>query len=149
MIADLIENKILLNMKAKDSQGAIEELTELIDDKVPSVNKKALVNDLMEREKLGSTGIGKGIAIPHVRTDAVERVVVAFGRSEKGVDFNALDDKPVHLFFLIASPENSENEYLNTLARVSRFLKKDQFREELIEAESNEAIIALFRDKEA
>lgn len=149
MIADLIENKILLNMKAKDSQGAIEELTELIDDKVPSVNKKALVNDLMEREKLGSTGIGKGIAIPHVRTDAVERVVVAFGRSEKGVDFNALDDKPVHLFFLIASPENSENEYLNTLARVSRLLKKDQFREELLEAESNEAIIALFRDKEA
>lgn len=149
MIADLIENKILLNMKAKDSQGAIEELTELIDDKVPSVNKKALVNDLMEREKLGSTGIGKGIAIPHVRTDAVERVVVAFGRSEKGVDFNALDDKPVHLFFLIASPENSENEYLNTLARVSCFLKKDQFREELLEAESNEAIIALFRDKEA
>lgn len=148
MIADLIENKILLNMKAEDNQSAIEELTDLIDDKVSSINNKVLVDDLMEREKLGSTGIGKGIALPHVRTEAVEGVVVAFGRSEKGVDFNALDDKPVHLFFLIASPENSENEYLNTLARVSRLLKKDQFREELLEAESNEAIIALFREKE-
>jgi len=147
MIADLVKNKILLDMKAKDILSAIEELTDLIA-KVSNIDKRRLVNDLMEREKLGSTGIGKGIAIPHVRTDALEEVVVAFGRSKKGIDFNALDDKPVHLFFLIAAPEDYQNEYLNTLARISRLLKEEQFREQLLKAKSIEEIIVLFREKE-
>lgn len=147
MIADLIENKVLLNMKAKDILSAIEELTDLIA-KVSNIDKKRLVNDLMEREKLGSTGIGNGIAIPHVRTDALVELLIAFGRSKKGIDFNALDDKPVHLFFLIAAPENNQNEYLNTLARVSRLLKDDEFREQLLKAKSTEEIITLFREKE-
>lgn len=148
MIADLIENKILLDIKAKDYLDAIEELTDLIA-KESNINKKKLIDDLMEREKLGSTGIGNGIAIPHTnKTDALEGVVVAFGRSKKGIDFNTLDDKPAHLFFLIAAPRNHLDEYYNVLARVSRLLKDEQFRKELREAKSIEEIIALFREKE-
>jgi len=147
MIADLIENKILFNMKAKDNVSAIEELAELIA-KASNIDKKKLVDDLMEREKLGSTGIGNGIAIPHVKTNAIKEIVVAFGRSKKGIDFNALDNKPVHLFFLIATPEDYQDEYLNTLARVSRLLKNEQLKEMLLKAKSVEEIITLFREKE-
>jgi len=146
MIVDLIEGNILLNMKAKDTVSAIKELAELIN--MSNIDKNKLVDDLIEREKLGSTGIGRGIAIPHVRTDALNRLVIAFGRTKKGIDFNALDNKPVHLFFLIASPEDVQDEYLNTLARISRLLKDEKLREQLIKAKTEDEIIALFREKE-
>jgi PTS system nitrogen regulatory IIA component len=88
----------------------------------------------LERERLGSTGIGGGIAIPHGKLGALKSLLMAFGRSRKGVEFDAMDGKPTHLFFLLLAPEDSTGAHLKMLARISRSLKNSVFRERLMTA---------------
>ena len=90
-----------------------------------------LARVLLERESMGSTGIGDGVAIPHGKLRTLGEVIVAFGRSHRGVDYQSLDDKSAYLFFLLVSPENSPGEHLKMLARISRILKNPALREKL------------------
>ncbi len=105
---------------------------------------------LLEREHLGSTGIGGGIAIPHGKLETVKSIAVGFGRSIKGIEFNSLDNRPVHLFFLLLTPEHSTGGHLKVLAQISKLLKMDQFKERLLAAGSQEQIhqIILENDEE-
>ena len=107
-----------------------------------------LVQILMKRESLGSTGIGQGVAIPHGKTDAVDRLVAAFGVSRAGVNFDSLDGEPVALFFLLIAPEDSAGPHLKALARISRLLKDKHFRDSLRSAKDEKALVKIIRDED-
>jgi PTS system nitrogen regulatory IIA component len=102
----------------------------------------------LEREKLGSTGIGDGIAIPHGKMKGIEELVTSFGRSIKGVDFESIDNKPTHLFFLLVAPENSAGVHLKALARISRLLKDSGFRNRLMEASDRQDLFRIIAEED-
>ena len=136
----LEENNIIPDLKAKDKKGALEELAQAMVSQKPSLDKEALVNVLLDRERLGSTGIGDGVAIPHGKFHGIERPIISFGRSRKGLDFESMDGEPVYLFFLLVAPENSASIHLKALAKIARILKHSSFRKVLIEARTRKEI---------
>jgi len=131
----LVEDGIISDLKAKNKIGALEELAETLKKLHPSVDKNALVKVLLERERLGSTGIGDGVAIPHGKFHAISHPVISFGRSRKGLDFDSVDGEPAHLFFLLVAPENSASVHLKALAKIAKILKNGAFRKTLMEAQ--------------
>ena len=104
---------------------------------------------LMERERLGSTGIGSGIGIPHGKLRDLDGLVLGFGLSRKGIDFESMDNRPTHIFFLLVTPENSTGLHLKLLARISKILKHDPFRERLLKAADREEIYAIIKEEDA
>jgi PTS system nitrogen regulatory IIA component len=110
-------------------------------------NAEAMLNVLLEREKLGSTGIGDGIAIPHGKMSGLNDLMISFGRSKDGIDFNAMDGKPVHLFFLLMAPENSAGQHLKILAKLSRMLKDTNFRKKLMSAKSKDELYKIIEER--
>jgi nitrogen PTS system EIIA component len=99
----------------------------------------------MDRERLGSTGIGDGIGIPHGKLKGLTSLVIGFGISRKGVDFESMDNRPTHIFFLLITPENSTGLHLKLLARISRILKSESFKEQLLNAADAEDIVSIIR----
>ena len=140
---------ILDNLRADTKEGVLRELSEVIAKSVPKLSVEALATILMERESLGSTGIGDGVAIPHGKVAGIERLVAAFGRSRSGVQFHSLDGKPAHLFFLIMAPENSAGMHLKALARISRLLKNERFRRSLLEAAGVDELRMILNEEDA
>jgi PTS system nitrogen regulatory IIA component len=134
------ENSVIPELRAKDKRGVLEELAEAICKHVLSVDKGALVKVLLERERLGSTGIGDGVAIPHGKLTGVDRPIISFGRSKEGLDFDSMDGLPAHLFFLLVAPENSAGIHLKALAKIAKMLKNSLFRKKLMEAQSRKEI---------
>ena len=120
------------NIAAGDMEGTFREMVRLLAGRNVVVDAEKAVEVLLEREKLGSTGIGEGIAIPHGKLPGLPGVVGVLGISRPGIDFQALDGEPVHLIFLLLSPEAEANIHLKALARISRLLKSRQFRQELL-----------------
>ncbi|KAF0155665.1 MAG: PTS system nitrogen regulatory IIA component [Syntrophaceae bacterium] len=119
------------------SNTKIDVLAELISVLINSglkIDRAKAIDVLQQREKLGSTGIGDGVAIPHGKVSDLHELIVAFGRSKKGIAFDAIDGKPVHLFFLLLAPENSTGQHLKALAKISKMLKTPNFRKKLIDA---------------
>jgi PTS system nitrogen regulatory IIA component len=102
----------------------------------------------MEREQLGSTGIGGGIAIPHGKLDLVGSILVGFGLSREGVEYDSLDNKPVHIFFLLLTSENSTGGHLKVLAQISKLLKMDQFKRGLLAATSVDEIYDIIAEQD-
>jgi fructose-specific phosphotransferase system IIA component len=139
---------IKLELASTTKVDAIKELITILDGAGYVTDAEAFLKSVLEREKVGSTGIGKGIAIPHSRTATVREVVVAVGRSKQGIDFEALDNKPVHLIFLIAAPIESGGLYLKALARLSRLLRYQEFRNDLMEATTVEDVIKIISSEE-
>ncbi len=127
------ENNIIPELQAKDKKGVLEELAEVISKHEPSIDKRALVKVLVERERLGSTGIGDGVAIPHGKMNSVSRPIISFGRSKQGLDFDSMDGQPAHLFFLLIAPEDSSSVHLQVLAKIAKILKNRDFRKKLME----------------
>jgi PTS system nitrogen regulatory IIA component len=130
----LYEDSVIPDMKATDKTEVLEELVEALRKRLPSLDKNALVKVLLERERLGSTGIGDGIAIPHGKFHGVDQPIISFGRSLKGLDFESVDGEPAYLFFLLVAPENSASVHLKALARVAKILKNSTYRKTLMEA---------------
>lgn len=131
------------NMLAKTKTEALEELVDALIKGGLKLDSAKVIEVLQQREKLGSTGIGDGLAIPHGKISSLDEIVVSFGRSKKGVDFDSLDGKPVHIFFLLLAPENSVGQHLKALARISKMLKKANFRQKLIETDSKSDLYKL------
>lgn len=127
------ENNIIPELRAKDKKGVLEELAEAISRHEPSIDKGALVKVLVERERLGSTGIGDGVAIPHGKMNGVSRPIISFGRSKQGLDFDSMDGQPAHLFFLLIAPEDSSSVHLQVLGKIAKILKNRDFRKKLME----------------
>jgi len=134
----LSKDAIKLDLEKKDKEGHIQEMVEILvkAGKVPSKSVSQLTECLMERERMGSTGIGEGVAIPHVKTDLVEQITGALGVSSSGVDFDSLDGEPVYISFLLLTPVESRNEHLKALSEISLFLKDKFYREELRHAKN-------------
>jgi len=148
-ITDLLSELCVIDeLKAKTKKEVLYELSEILLEEKPSLDSAAVVEVLLDREKLGSTGIGEGIAIPHGKMASLERLIVSFGRSTRGVDFEALDGKPAYLFFLLMAPENSAGQHLKALAKISRMLKDETFRQSLMKAESKTDLYNLIREKD-
>jgi fructose-specific phosphotransferase system IIA component len=137
----LREERMLLELKARTKDEAIRELATLLRDAEEIADFGAFLTDVFEREKLATTGIGNEAAIPHARSDAVNRFVIAFGRSREGVEFDSLDGKPVKLIFLMGTPKEKQlGDYLKVLAHLSRILRARSFRDSLLEASDPEGI---------
>ncbi len=129
---DFLSENLLSDSKA----GVLAELINVLIASGLALNRSKAIDVLQQREKLGSTGIGDGVAIPHGKVSDLQDLVVAFGRSKKGVDFDAIDGKPVYLFFLLLAPENSTGQHLKALAKISKMLKTPNFRKKLIDAKT-------------
>lgn len=143
----LPKEAILADLKAVDKKGVLEELVIPVAN-ISGVNHEDLVKVLMERERLGSTGIGEGIGIPHGKVKDLDSLILGFGLSRKGVDFDSMDGRPAHIFFLLITPENSTGLHLKLLARISRILKNDPFKEKLLHANSRDEIYSIIKDEE-
>lgn len=120
------------DLRAQTKPEVLRELARLMARNDNSLDEKVVGEVLMERERLGSTGIQDGIAIPHGKVPGLGRIVIACGRSESGIDFDAHDQKPTHLFFVLLAPEFAAGQHLKALARLSRLLKDAPFREKLM-----------------
>jgi len=147
-ILDVLQKKaIISDLKAQDKKGILEELVAPITS-ITGVNHKDLVRVLMDREQLGSTGIGGGIGIPHGKLKQLESLALGFGLSRKGVDFESMDNQPTHIFFLLVTPENSTGLHLKMLARISKILKHDQIKEKLLIAADSDEIFSIIREED-
>lgn len=135
---------IIPQLASASKEGVLRELVRAIAQVEKQVDENRLMEILLERESLGSTGIGEGVAIPHGKSKEVKRLLASFGRSLAGMDFQAMDGKPTHLFFLLVAPENSAGIHLKALARISRLMKDNVFRKRLMEVNSGEEIYSLF-----
>ncbi len=140
-IRDFLHDDLVVEqIKATDKTGVINEFSELLRARDKVRDSAELVRVLLDREALGTTGIGDGVAIPHGKLRGLSEMVIAFGRSSQGVDFEALDGKPVSLFFLLVTPDDDPGGHLKTLARISRLLKSPSLRENLRHAAHKEEI---------
>lgn len=148
-IRDLLQPDLIIEqLEATDKRGVIREFAGLLTSAGRIRDEDELVRVLLERELLGSTGIGDGVAIPHGKLFIIPEMIVVFGRSSKGVDFEAMDAKPVHLFFLLVSPEDKPGEHLKALARISRILKNPALRDSLRHAAGREELERLIYDED-
>jgi fructose-specific phosphotransferase system IIA component len=148
-IMDFLDKEsIELNIKSKTKKEVIEELVEMLAQKGLIIDKKVTIESLMEREELGSTGVGQGIAIPHSKTKGVKELVAAFGVSKAGVNFEALDGEPVYIFFLLLAPDGAAGLMLKALARVSNFLKNKYYRRKIMEAADKTSVIQTIEEEE-
>lgn len=137
------ESLVVFNLKANAKKDVIEELVNLVSSSNMVKDAEQLLTDVIDRENLVTTGVGYGVAFPHAKTRSVKGIVIAFGRSTKGIDFDAMDHKPVHLFFLIAAPEDAIGAHLNVMARLSYLMKSEKNRQKLMEASSPGDVLAL------
>jgi len=149
-ISEFVDPKgIKMDITAQDKEGVLRELVSLAAETGKITDELAILKAVRERENLCSTGFENGAAIPHPRQghpDIVKELVAVFGRAVKGIDFEALDEKPVQLFFLLCAPTDSE--HLRALAKLSRFLKKEQVRKSLLEAKTPDEVLAVIKEEE-
>ena len=139
---------IVPDLKALNKEGVLTELADWIVDHVPGMNIGEVLQVLLDRERLGSTGIGEGFAIPHGKLKTLEKMVIAFGRSHQGVPFDSLDGKAAFYFFVLIAPEDSAGLHLKALAKISRFLKNSAFKENLSRASDREALQKVIQEQD-
>ena len=135
------------DLSAVTGKEALAELVNVLIDGGRKIDRAKAIEVLMQREKLGSTGIGDGVAIPHGKVSDLDELVFTFGRSHRGIDFDAIDRKPVHFFFLLLAPENSTGLHLKALARISKMVKTQSLRRKLMEAKTREDLYKVLVDQ--
>jgi len=148
-VFELLEERfILTDFKSDDKKDIINELIDLHKEDIKVNDLEIVRTAIHEREKEMSTGIGKGFAIPHGKTNAVNDVIVSFGKTTRGIDYEALDGNPVHLVFLLVGKVDLVSKYIKLLSRISRVMNKDDFREKLLNAITKNEIINIFKEDE-
>ena len=144
----LRRESIILDIEAPDKERALDEIVNILVERGVLPNKEPYLAALIDRERLCSTGIGRGTAIPHAKLKDIDNILLAFARSRKGVDFDSLDKQPVHFIFVIFTPENVPEDYLLLLAHISRLAKDEKFREAVMGAVSEDEIFEVFEEKD-
>jgi len=148
-ITDILqETSVVGTLVGRNKADVIEELAGVLARDHGEIDRQRLIQALEDRERLNSTALGDGVAIPHGKLPGLKRVLAAFGRSLAGVDFQSLDGKPTHLFFLLVAPEDSAGAHLKALARISRLLKEETFRRRLMEAPSARELFETIRTED-
>ena len=156
-IVDFVRPELIVaELQARDKAEVIKELADHLAAHVggapkggAAIDREQLAKVLMERERLASTAIGEGVAIPHGKLDAVGKLVACVGRAPQGVDFDSMDGRPTHLFFVLVAPENSTGVHLKALARISRLFKDPEFRTRLMQAKDGEELYKVIADEDA
>jgi len=148
-LSQILDSKcIKLSLEAKRKKDTIEEMVELLYKAGKIKNPQEVQEALIQREKMGTTGIGGGIAIPHIMMREISHTVMAFGRKKEGVRFDSIDEEPVNLVFLLVGPKQDAGLHLKILCRLSRFLHNTRFKKALLEAKEGEEIIRIFQHEE-
>jgi len=137
------ESLVTFDLHATSKDEVVDELVNLVATSTMVTDHEVLLTDIKHREDLVTTGVGYGVAFPHAKTKAVKGIVIAFGRSIKGIDFDAMDHKLVHLFFLIAAPEDAIGAHLNVMARLSYLMKSEENRQKLLDTSSPGEVLEL------
>ena len=145
----LVKEAVILDLGVRTKREVLAEMAASLAKVEPQIEADRLVEVLMEREALQSTGIGEGVAIPHGKLPGLGRLVATFARSREGIDFESIDGQPTHHFFLLVVPEHSGGQYLKALARISRFFRDPAFRESLVEGEALEDVIRAIEEEDA
>lgn len=151
-ISDILKEEFVsTNLKGNSKEEIINEMIDLIAKSASEkiVDKEKVRSCIFEREKIMSTGVGNGFAIPHGKTDAVTDILAAFGITEKPIDYQSLDEKPVRLVFLLVARENMVGPHIKLLSRISRLMNKEEFRQKLLSLTSPAEIIETFKTEEA
>jgi fructose-specific phosphotransferase system IIA component len=148
MVLSELMNERLIDCKitARNKKGVIEEMADMFVETGIVTNKSAFCDSILKREEMESTAIGGGVAIPHGRSNAVRSLGVAFGRSKKGVNFEATDKKPVNIIFMIAAPPDARKEYLQAVAKIARLLKSRIMKEALLLSETPKDVMKIVKD---
>lgn len=141
----LAKDFVLPELLSENKSDTLKELIAPLGVKYPEMDTDLAVRVLLDREQLGTTGIGDGIAIPHGKLENLEKVIILVGRSFKGIEFDALDQKPCFIFFLVLAPEQAAGLHLRILAQISRLLKDKTFRQSLLEADGSEELWGLLK----
>ena len=136
------------DLRAETKEGVLREMSEVVAADVPFLSAQALTSILLDRESLGSTGIGDGVAIPHGKVPGLNRLSAVVARSRAGVQFHSLDGKPAHLFFLVVAPEQSAGMHLKAVARISRLLKDARFRRSLLDARDADDLRRILKEED-
>lgn len=147
----LVPEAITVDLKATDKEGVIREIVGRLRDtgSLSPNDCESVIKAILSREELGSTGIGRGVAVPHTRHPSVDKLVACMATSKKGVDFASLDDQPAYVFFLLISPPNQPGPHLRALDNAARYMRDDNFVDALRAANSTENVIALIREMDA
>ncbi len=144
----LKENFVILHLKAADKEGVLRELTQACYERGFIDDPEELFSILREREEIMTTGIGRHVALPHARTNAVKRLHLIFAKSERGIDYGSMDGKPVHLFFLFIGPNKENRKYIRILAEISKLVRIEEVRESLMKASSEEEVLDIIKKYE-
>jgi PTS system nitrogen regulatory IIA component len=148
-IADLLDVKaISTELTSRNKVEVLIEMIELLRRVQPDLDAAELLAVLIDREELGSTGIGDGIAIPHGKLKGLDRLLMAFGRKKDGIDFDSIDNRPAHLFFLLLAPESEATLHLKALARISKLLRKDDVRRLLLDAPDPATLLSILSQED-
>jgi len=139
---------VLTEFKSENKNDVINELVDLLKGDERIIDLEEVRKCVFEREEKMSTGVGKGFAIPHGKTNSVSDILAAFGKSETPIEYNSLDGEPVHLVFLLIGKENLVAKHIKLLSRISRLMNNEEFRKKLVEADSKESILKIFTDEE-
>ena len=148
MTCDFVEDAVVTNLQATDRNGVIRELVASLVEvgSIDAEHQEAIARAVIQRENQGSTGFGKGVAVPHVKHSAVTSIVSTIGRSVAGVDFAALDRAPVYLVVLLLSPADKPDDHLAAMETVFKYLQRDNFRRFLRQAETEKEIGELIKE---
>jgi len=148
-VSDLLNEDFILNkFNSESKEEIINELIDLFKDDPRVSNINDVKTCVLEREKIMSTGVGKGFAIPHGKTNSISDIIAAFGKSEKPIDYDALDGEPVHLVFLLVGKDAFVGKHIKLLSRISRLMNGDDFREKLLNAKDKNEILQVFKEEE-
>ena len=145
----LVKDAVILDVDSQDKPAVLERLAQAVAGAETGLDADRLLQVLVERENLQSTGIGDGVAIPHGKLAGLPRLLAGFARSPRGVDFQSIDGQPTYLFFLLVVPEHSGGMHLKALARISRFFRDAGFRKALMEAETREDVLRAIEEEDA
>jgi PTS system nitrogen regulatory IIA component len=145
----LVRDAVILDLAGRAKHDVLAEMARALAAAEPGVDEARLLEVLIEREKLQSTGIGEAVAIPHGKLSGISRLLASFARSREGVDFEAIDGQATHLFFLLVVPEQSGGQHLKALARISRFFRDASFRKRLLEADTRDEVCRAIEEEDA
>ena len=145
----LVEDAVILDLGVRAKREVLAEMANALAKVEPRVEAGRLLEVLLEREALQSTGIGEGVAIPHGKMVGLDRLLASFARSREGIDFDSIDGQATHHFFLLVVPEHSGGQYLKALARISRFFRDAAFRQKLTEADSLADVVRAIEEEDA
>ena len=145
----LVRDAVILDLQPGAKREILGQLAHALAQAESEVHEDRLVEVLIEREKLQSTGIGEAVAIPHGKLPGISRLLASFARSREGVDFESIDGQSTHLFFLLVVPEHSGGQHLKALARISRFFRDAAFRKRLLEAETRDEVFRAIEEEDA